>query len=125
MNEIQLLNKTLCLINDEDTSNAYDFLINNKDNLDSISSQVYNFLYCLAATSNKKEESLGWLEEAIIIEGLWYRLEVFEDEDLDTIRMDKRFEVCYKKSEERYLEALKGTRSICTWDEKKNDRLIL
>lgn len=125
MNEIQLLNKTLCLINDEDTSNAYDFLINNKDNLDSISSQVYNFLYCLAATSNKKEEALGWLEEAIIIEGLWYRLEVFEDEDLDTIRMDKRFEVCYKKSEERYLEALKGTRSICTWDEKKNDRLIL
>ena len=31
MNEIQLLNKTLCLINDEDTSNAYDFLINKEN----------------------------------------------------------------------------------------------
>lgn len=125
MDEMQLLNKRLSLLNDEDTSNAYDFLVNNIDDLESISSQVYNFLYCLAATSNKKEEALGWLEEAVIIEGLWYRPEVFEDEDLDNIREEKRFEICSKKSEVRYLEALKNTKTVCTWTEKKKDRLVL
>lgn len=125
MTETQLLNRTLELIKDEDTSDAYNFLINNKDNLESISSQVYNFLYCLAATSNKKEEALGWLEEAITKAGLWYRPEVFEDDDLDSIREDNRFDICIKQSEERYIEALKNTKTVSTWRQKKKDRLIL
>lgn len=125
MNEDQLLNSTLQLIKNEDTSKAYDFLVSNKDNLEYISSQVYNFLYCLAATSNKKEEALRWLEEAIITQGLWYRPEVFEDEDLDSIRDDIAFEVCCKKSEQRYLKALQGAETISTWAEKKRERVVL
>lgn len=125
MNETQLLNRTLDLIDDEGTYNAYNYLVTNKYLLDAISSQVYNFLYCLAATSNKKEEALDWLEEAIITKKMWYRREVFEDEDLDGIREDIRFESCYKLSEERYMEALKDAKSVCTWSKKRSDGLIL
>ncbi|MGF7056425.1 alpha/beta fold hydrolase [Brassicibacter mesophilus] len=125
MNETQLLNRTLELINEDGTSDAYDFLVTNICTLDSMSSQVYNFLYCLAATSNKKEEALGWLEEAILSKKLWYRPEVFEDADLDGIRDDIRFKTCCKVSEERCLEAYKISKSKCTWINKRSNRLIL
>jgi len=125
MKEERLLNKTLDLINDESTNEAYSFLVANKNALETMSSQVYNFLYCLAATSGKKEESIAWLEEAVITKGLWFRPEVFEDEDLDTIRDDFRFKKCCGKSEERYLEALSHAKTICTWSKKTKSRLIL
>lgn len=125
MKESQLLNRTLDLVDDNGTYEAYNYLVKNKYLLDVISSQVYNFLYCLAATSNKNDEALDWLEEAIITKKMWYRSEVFEDEDLDGIREDIRFKSCYKLSEERYIEALKDTKSVCTWSQKKSDGLIL
>jgi hypothetical protein len=125
MKEERLLNKTLELINEKNTNDAYNFLVANKNTLDTISSQVYNFLYCLAATCGKKEESIVWLEEAVLTKGLWFRPEVFQDEDLDTVREKFRFKNCYRKSEERYLKALRKTKTICTWTKKTNSRLIL
>jgi len=125
MNEMQLLNNTIDLIGDDGTLEAYTYLVSNISALDVISSQVYNFLYCLAATSEKKEEALDWLEKAIVENELWYRPEVFEDEDLDTLREDNRFKTCCDLSEERYLNALKDTRTLCTWKNKTHDGIIL
>lgn len=125
MNETQLLSRALELINEHGTLYAYNFLVANIYTLDSMSSQVYNFLYCLAATSDKKEEALRWLEEAIILKELWYRPEVFEDEDLNSLRDDIRFKTCSKISEERYLKAHKISKTQCTWINKRSNGLIL
>lgn len=122
MNETQILNRALEILYADGPSDAYDFLVTH---IEPPSSQGYNFLYCLAATSGKKEEALGWLEEAILTKELWYRPEVFEDEDLDAIRDDLRFQACVKKSEVRYLEAVKTAKTECTWTEKTHNHLIL
>jgi len=41
------------LINDDGTLESYKFLVSNLEQLDDMTSQVYNFLYCLAATSGE------------------------------------------------------------------------
>lgn len=125
MHETELLTRTLELIKTGGVSGAYNYLVSNLSELDSLSSQVYNYLYCLASTSNKKNEALDWLEEAIIDKGMWYRPEVFVDEDLDNIRDSNRFTVCYDVSKERYIKALKEAKTICTWEKKKADDLLL
>jgi len=125
MNEMQLLNNTIELIGDDGTLEAYNYLVSNISALEVISSQVYNFLYCLAATSEKKEEALDWLEKAVGDNELWYRPEVFEDEDLDTLREEDRFKTYCDLSEERYLNALKDTKTLCTWKNKTHQDIIL
>lgn len=125
MNEIKLLNDTLELIGDDGTEKAYDYLLSNLDHIDNRSSQVYNFLYCLAATSGKQGEALDWLEEAIVEKGLWYRPEVYEDEDLDSIREDDRFKEYSTISLARYHDALKTVETVFTWREVKGNNLII
>ena len=56
---------------------------------------------------------------------MWYRPEVFGDEDLDSIRYSNRFIVCYDVSKERYLQALENARPIRTWKTKRADDLLL
>jgi hypothetical protein len=125
MKENELLNRTLETIKSEGVVTAYNYLVNNLDKINELSSQVYNYLYCLAATSERKNEALDWLEEAIIKGEMWYRPEVFEDEDLDSIRDDNRYTNCYNISKERYLQSLKTAKPICTWKTKKADNLLL
>lgn len=125
MNENKLLNDTLELIGDDGTENAYEYLLSNLEHIDKLSSQVYNFLYCLAATSGKQDEALDWLEEAILEKGLWYRPELFEDEDLDSIREDDRFKEYSRISLTRYLEAQKTVETVFTWREVKGINLII
>ena len=125
MNETKLLNDTLELIGDDGTEKAYEYLLSNLGQIDNRSSQVYNFLYCLAATSGKQGEALDWMEEAIVEKGLWYRPEVYEDEDLDSIREDDRFKEYTSISLARYLEARKTVETEFTWREVKGNKLII
>ncbi len=126
MTEIQLLDKTLALIDDNGTIKAYQYLVSNLDRDDEWSSQVYNFLYCLAATSGKPDEAISWLKEAIIDKRLWYRPEVFEDDDLATIRNHSDFASCVALSNSRYQEALKSTMTKFSWQKKiKNNLLVV
>jgi len=124
MNESQLLNETLNLINDDGTLEAYEFLVSKMDLIDGRTSQVYNFLYCLAATSDRPIESLDWMEEAIETKGLWYRPEVFEDEDLDSIRDDQRFVKYSELSNVKFTEAQETVESVFTWKNKVSDNII-
>ena len=125
MNENKLLNNTLELINKEGTNDAYKYLTSNISELSGISGQVYNFLYCLAATSDKYEEALKWMEEAIEDKGLWYRPEVFDDEDLESLWADERFIRLRETSNKKYLSALEEVDTVFTWNEKKKDKLIV
>lgn len=125
MKEDQLLNKALEILGEQGVVQAYDYLIENKKELDTCSSQVYNYLYCLAALCDKKDEALSWLEEAINQKGYWYRPEVFEDSDLDSLRDDARFDACKAVSEKRYLEAEKHAKTVCTWNTVTKKHLVL
>lgn len=125
MTETNLLDNTLKLMNETGSHKAYDYLIANLKKDEAWSSQIYNFLYCLAATSDRPDEALSWMEEAIIEKGQWYRPEVYEDEDLDIIRNEKRFQVCEAISKKRYNEALEKASTVFSLQKKLEDNLIV
>ena len=125
MNEVNLLDATLDVLEKKGTCEAYDYMLATLDTEEKWSSQIYNFLYCLAASSGKNQEAIQWLREAILDKGLWYRPEVFEDEDLDPIRQDQDFLTCLEVSKKKYEEALKKTSTVLSWKEKTKHKLIL
>lgn len=126
MNENKLLNTTIEILDNQGAELAYKYLLQNQNSvIVSNKSQVYNFLYCLAAVTGKKEEALSWLEEAVIINKYWYRPEVFDDSDLDILVGEDRFECCKSVSEERYLTAKKTAKTICTWTNKISNNILL
>ena len=125
MQENKLLNKTLQILDKKGSKEAYGYISSNMDCLDDLSSQVYNFLYCLAAASNKKGEALNWLNRAIIKNKMWYRPEVFYDEDLNSIRQEELFTKLLKISNKRYFEALKETTTVISWKKRTHDSIML
>jgi hypothetical protein len=126
MNENKLLNTTIEILSNQGAEPAYSYLLQKHNSvIVSNKSQIYNFLYCLAAASGKKEEALCWLEEAVINEKYWYRPEVFEDTDLESLFGEERFELCKAISKERYLTAEKAAKTICTWPGKTSDNILL
>ncbi|MCF8020835.1 MAG: hypothetical protein K9L62_15765 [Vallitaleaceae bacterium] len=125
MTETKLLDNTLGRIDETGTGKAYEYLKAHLNKDEDWSSQVYNFLYCLAATSDLPDEALTWLEEAIIEKGQWYRPDVFEDEDLDSIRNEERFHLCEKTSKKRYEDALKEASTEFTLKERLEDNLLV
>ncbi|MCL2574287.1 MAG: hypothetical protein FWE34_07045 [Defluviitaleaceae bacterium] len=125
MNEEQLLDKTLEILSESSADKAYAHLLSNKDSLEEYSSQLYNFLYCLGAVVGAKDEALAWMHEAVIDKDYWYRPEVFEDDDLNSIRDETLFLKCKEMSNKRYYEALKTASTLCTWEEVQSARLAL
>lgn len=125
MKEEKLLDKTLDILEEQGAENAYKFLVDNKEDIKNPTSQLYNFLYCLAAVSGHKEEALSYMEEAIIDKKMWYRSEVFDDEDLISISDTDRFKKCKELSEKRYLEALKNAHTYFSWKSKTHDNLAV
>ena len=125
MKEEKLLNNTLNIINNSGSNDAYKYLVSNINKLDEKSSQVYNYLYCLAATSNRHEESIDWIKEAVETKGYWYRPEVFEDEDLDSIREDERFKKYLKISNQRFQIAKEKAETVFTWEGKEKENIIV
>ncbi len=126
MNENKLLNTAIEILDNQGAELAYNYMLQNQNSvIVSNKSQIYNFLYCLAAVTGKKEEALSWLEEAIITNKYWYRPEVFDDSDLDILVGEDRFECCKSISEERYLTAKKTAKTICTWNNKISNNILL
>lgn len=124
-NEEQLLNTTLDVLEECGATEAYQYIIANKGFLEEYSSQVYNFLYCLSALSGLKADALAWIKEAVIEKKYWYRPEVLEDSDLDSIRNEEIFKECRKISDKKYQKALKNTSTLCTWNTFKSNKLAL
>ena len=125
MKENIFLNKTLELLETKGVNEAYEFMLEKKHEVKTWSAQVYNYLYCLAALCGRNEEAIVWLNEVIVVKGYWYRPEVFEDEDLDSLRGDSRFEELREISNERYLKAVKESETLCTWDKIRIGDLAL
>jgi hypothetical protein len=125
MLEDKLLDNTLDILNKNGASAAYTYLLLNKDNVENLSSQAYNFLYCLSAMLNLKSESLAWIREVIIDKEYWYRPEVFDDEDLLCISDEPEFLKYKSISDERYYKAFEKTNTICTLQEINKNKLVL
>lgn len=125
MEEEKVLNQTLEQLEKNGAEAAYLYLLEKRNQIIHPTGQVYNYLYCLAAVSGKKEEALHFVEEAILEKGLWYRPEVLEDEDLSSIAEDERFLRCKEISEKRYQEECKNVRTCFSWQEKKKAKLAI
>lgn len=125
MNESIILDEVLDILDSEGEEAAYAHLLNQYMPSKNYSSQYYNYLYCIAALCNKKEEAIHWLEEAIETKGYWYRPVVFEDEDLYGIRNTEAFKNCEKISNKRYKLALKEAKTLCSWKMKSSDKIAL
>ena len=125
MQEEELLDDTFGMLEKSGASDAYEFLVSHKGDIKEPSSQMYNYLYCLGALAEKKEEALGWLREAVEDRGFWYRSEVFEDSDLDSLRDEEIFVRCKKISDERYYSELEKAKTICTWKGVTAEKLAL
>ncbi|MDK2866093.1 MAG: hypothetical protein PWP51_1581 [Clostridiales bacterium] len=125
MIEEELLDRTLMILEEQGAAKAYRYLLSNLHLLNDASSQVYNFLYCLAAVTDKKEAAINWMTEAIEVKKMWYRPEVFEDEDLDSIRDDERFKRLEATAYERYLSAKAEAAPLFTRKETKAEKLMV
>ena len=106
MDENQLLNEMLLILDEDGAESAYAFLCDGEPDVESENkTQLYNFLCCLAAACGRNEEALEWLEEALVIQGLWYRPECFDDPDLEALFGLERFENFRRLSTVRFQEA--------------------
>ncbi|WP_100065451.1 hypothetical protein [Miniphocaeibacter massiliensis] len=66
MNEERILNETLKILNKGEVLKAYEYILNNKEKINVLSSQAYNFLYCLGSLSGKREEALKFFKRSNI-----------------------------------------------------------
>ena len=62
---------------------------------------------------------------AIIEKGYWYRPEVFDDEDLQSLWEDPEFNQLKELSCRRYQETLSNSAPVCTWNKKTADTILL
>jgi len=125
MGEDRILNRTLEVLDEEGVKSAYEYVSRYKQDIPNPSGQYYNFLYCLAALDGKTEEAMGYLEEAIIEKGYWYRSEVFDDEDLDSLKDKSRFKELKGISIKRYQEALEIAETRISWEKKTKNNILL
>ena len=125
MREDKVLNDTLEVLEEEGVKSAYDYVSGHMKDIPNPSGQYYNFLYCLAALDGKSEEAMGYLEEAIVQRGYWYRPEVFDDGDLDSLRDIPRFQELEKISKRRYEKALETSETKISWEKRTKDNILL
>lgn len=125
MTETYILDMTFDILIEKGANSAYSYLTTHLNYENDLSSQTYNYLYCLAAMTERQTEALKWLHQAIIEKELWYRPDVFEDSDLDSLRDFEEFKNYIHISNKRYIEALKKTKTIFTWTSKKEDNLMI
>lgn len=125
MTEEKVLNETLRILNKHGSMAAYEFLYSYSSEFVSKSSQFYNYLYCLAALAGKSEDAIKWIEEAILGKEMWYRPDVFKDDDLHSLFEDKRFQILRDISSQRYKRYLSETKTICTWKSRENPSLLM
>lgn len=125
MNEEKLLNRALAVLEAQGINETYVLLLAEKDTVTTPGSQLYNFLTCLAALCGKADDALCYLEQAILQKGMWYRPEVFADEDLALIAAHSRFAHCRAVSQQRYYAAAQSAATVCTWAQKTAPKLAL
>ncbi len=125
MKEERILDNTLELLEEKGVKKAYEYILEHKKSIMTPSSQFYNFLYCLAALDGKEDAAIEHLEESIYDRGYWYRPDVFQDEDLDSIRHTHRFKKCEAASMAKYTKALDEVDTVVTWDHKSKEKILL
>ncbi len=123
--EEELLESTLNLIDEAGVHAAYTYLEQKGKERQHWSANGYNVLYCLATADGEKEKALDWLSKAIEKNDYWYRPEVFEDEDLESLFGDPRFESLKQVSKQRYDAYKKTADYVCKTQDKGNDRLLM
>ena len=87
--------------------------------------QALYFLACLAGGAGMPEAALEWLRKAITENGWWYRPEVLEDDDLESLKHHAAFVSLKAVSDARYADAVAQAKAQFSWKEKTADDLFL
>lgn len=123
--ENDLLEETLS-ITENGYAAAYQFLLEEyENNSEEYGPQTLYFLACLAGGANLPEKALGWLTTAILEKGWWYRPEVLEDDDLESLKNNSAFISLKSVSDNRYADAVSRAKAVFTWERKSADKLFL
>ena len=124
MNESELLEKVLKLC-EESYDKGYRYLLKERKKLPGGGSgQVVYFLLCLSAGDGKTEQAMEYVREAESRK-LWFRKEALEDGDLEELSGIPEYEAFLRHSAEREAEAFSRSATVCTFQRKRKDRLLL
>ena len=105
---------------------AYKFLLDAYEkNPENYGPQTFYFLACLAGGADMPEKALGWLRKAIADYGWWYRPEVLEDDDLESLKETPEFLSLKSMSDTRYADAAAKSETVFSWKGKTADKLFL
>lgn len=124
--ESDILEETLSVAEQKGYVEAYHFLLDayEKDT-DNYGPQTLYFLSCLAGGADMPEKALDWMRKAIVDNGWWYRPEVLEDDDLDSLKDVPEFISLKSVSDNRYADAVSETEALFSWEKKTADNLFL
>lgn len=123
--ENDILEMTLAVA-DNGYAEAYEFLLDAYEkNPENYGPQTFYFLACLAGGADMPEEALGWLRRAIADHGWWYRPEVLEDDDLESLKEKSEFLSLKSMSDTRYADAAAKSEAVFSWNGKTADKLFL
>ncbi len=122
----QLLNQTIDIYLTGDYEKAYAFITKHGDEVIGNLAQIYNFRYAIASKMSQKSLALKLMTEAIMDHGFWYAIDYLKsDDDLNSLREEKQFQLLLKICEKRENEALKsceGKYELLTSKAVKEDR---
>lgn len=105
---------------------AYEFLLDAYEkNPENYGPQTFYFLACLAGGADMPEKALEWLRKAIVDHGWWYRPEVLEDDDLESLKENPEFVRLKSMSDTRYADAAAKAEAVFSWKRKTEDHLFL
>lgn len=123
--ENDILETTLCIA-ENGYAEAYRFLLDEYEKApENYGAQTLYFLACLAGGANMPDKALGWMRKAVIDNGWWYRPEVFDDDDLESLKNNAEFISLKSLSDHRYADAVSKAKAQFSWEKKTAGNLFL
>ncbi len=87
--------------------------------------QTLYFLACLAGGADMPEKALGWLRKAVADNGWWYRPEVLDDDDLESLKSNPEFISLKSVSDARYANAVSLSKAEFSLERKTAENLFI
>lgn len=105
---------------------AYRFLLDEYEkDPENYGAQTLYFLACLAGGANMPDKALGWMRRSVIDNGWWYRPEVLDDDDLESLKDNAEFISLRSLSDHRYADAVSKAKAQFSWEKKTAGDLFL
>ena len=126
MTQSEVLNTALQFLLDKGAEQAYSYLKSNFGRCDEpYSAEIYKLRCSLAVRCGLIDEALEIMNEAVIEKELWFRPEFFDDEVLAPVWKTETYKRCRHKSDRLYTEARQKSKTFCTWNRVRAERIMV